>query len=215
MSLMLLGFLLLGTGVMMIPIMIQGNWYHFDVKKRIVVTVLLTIIGTISTYIWFFIENHWIGGISFYGAVFLVPLVFFYIARLLNEKWQYVLDLCAPAECAMLAIMKIQCLVHGCCKGMILNTSAEGIVIRFPSPIAEMVNGLLLLIILLALARKERYRTQIYPIYMLLYGITRFILNFFREEQQPFFGGLTAGSFWSILAIVIAGIWLNRLKCKK
>lgn len=108
----------------------------------------------------------------------------------------------------MLAILKMQCAVNGCCVGILLTITADGTYIRFPSQIIELLNALVLMVILLWLIRKGTWQGRIYPIYMLLYGITRFILNLLRDTK-PFLLGLPAGNFWSLVAIVIALIWLR------
>lgn len=196
---------------MLVPILVQGSWYQLKLWKRFVLAVLLTAAGTIGTYLLFFVENGKIGGISFYGAVFFVPIIFLLIAKILREPYKCLMDICAVAECAMLAIMKVQCVQNGCCSGKIFTIS-DRVSILFPSQIAEMINGTILLVILLILSRNKKYQGSIYPLYMLLYGTTRFILNLFRADQSVFLIGLTAGSLWSLISVGIGFIWMLLIK---
>ena len=208
-------YVAIGTIFMFIPILVQSISYKIKIWKSVIVAILLAITGTVSTYLMFLIENRFFGGISFYGAVFFVPLFFIPIALILKENYFLLTDLCAPAECAMLVIMKIQCLMAGCCRGVILYTNAEGTEVRFPSPIAEMINAIILCIALLILARKISNRGIIYPLYLILYGVSRFILNIGREEFFITEKFLPMGSIWSIVAVIVGIIWIFVFKKHK
>lgn len=214
-SLKLLLYLAVGTAVMYIPVLILTLRYSQKVLKSVPLTLLLTVSGTLGTYLMFYLESGYIGGTSFYGAVFLVPLLFVPVAWLLRMPYGYALDLCAAGECAMLAVMKVQCLLSGCCRGAVLYVTEAGAPVRFPSQIAELANALLLLVILLCLSRKETNRGKLYPMYMLLYGLTRFVLNLFREARTPFALGLPAGNFWSVWSVLIGAAMLFVLSRKK
>lgn len=195
---------------MLIPILIQSSWYQIPWIKRFLLAVLLTVCGTVGTYLLFFVENGWIGGTSFYGAVFFVPVGFLLVAKALRISYYDALDLCAPAECIMLAIMKVQCLLSGCCAGRALCVNAQGITVVFPSQIAELINALMIFAVLMILAYRGSFRARLYSLYMLIYGISRFVLNLFRETavENPF----PIGNVWSVVSIVIGIVALIILK---
>lgn len=201
-SLKLLIVLAIGTVLMWIPIVILASWYQIKKWKTIPVAILLTIAGTLGTYIWYFMETRGGVGRSFYGAVFLVPLFFLPVAKLMRIPYGKLMDFCAPAECVMLSIMKIQCLIDGCCGGKVLFINAEGVPVCFPSQIVEMGNAILVFAVLMILAHRKQSRGTIYPWYLVSYGVSRLILNQFRATL-PFFWGLSAGSLWSICAIIL------------
>lgn len=201
-------FLIMGTCAMLLPMLILGRQYRVARWKTILAAILLTVVGTAGTYAWFIIENWALGGQSFYGAIFLVPPVFLLIARLLKVSCGELLDLSAPAECVMLIIMKYKCMVDGCCGGRVLCTTAEGLEIVFPSQITEACNALLIAIILMIMARNPKNRGTLFPWYMVIYGISRFVLNLFRAEEAVFLLGMTAGNVWSLLAIAVGAVWL-------
>ena len=211
-SVKLLIFLLLGTLAMLVPMIIQSIWYKIKLWKSVIMAVLLTVIGTLGTYIWFFVENLWFGGRSFYGAIFIVPIVFIVIPKFFRISYGYLMDLCAPAECIMLAIMKAKCLIDGCCGGRILFETASGEIIRFPSQIAELIVAILLCIILMFFAYKPKFRGTLYLWYMVLYGLSRFILNFFRDVWGN--GTIPFGTIWSVFSVIIGIIILITIKYK-
>lgn len=197
---------------MLILILIMMRMYRVRMWKGLPVAVILTVTGTIGTYIWFLIECSFFGGRSYFGAVFLVPLAFVYIAKLLRIPYGHLMDFCAPAECVMLAIMKYQCLLDGCCGGKVLYSIALDGSVVFPSQMAELINAFILMIVLLVMGYFPKNRGKIYGWYLLLYGITRFVLNLLRETATPFLLGLPIGNVWSLLAIFIGFLWLTDRK---
>ena len=206
-TLKLLLFLVVGTVAMLVPIMIQTRRYEIDLIKGFLIAIILTIVGTISTYVWFFIEVGTFSGISFFGAVFIVPIVFVLFAKLFGIPYGQIMDICAPAECAMLVIMKVHCFVSGCCDGKLLYITEHGTQVYFPSQIVELTNALVIAVVLLLLSRKKENNGTIYAWYMVLYGSTRFVLNFFRDTK-PILLFMGWGSIWGILAILIGVTWL-------
>lgn len=197
-----------GTLAMLILMLIIGIKYRIKLWKCVIVSISLTIVGTIGTYLMFFVENSVFEGCSYYGAVFFVPIVFLYYAKLIQIPYKDLMDLCAPAECVMLAIMKCQCLLAGCCGGRVMYLTPEGAAVMFPSQIVELVNALVIMAVLMGLAFVPKLRGKLYPIYLVVYGITRFVLNCFRMEQFPLLAGLTPGCLWSLIAIFIGILWL-------
>ena len=201
---------------MLVPILILMKLYRVRLWKGIPIAFILTITGTIGTYIWYTIENFEtfeyipFGGRSFYGAVFVVPIVFLLVAKLFRIPYGELMDCCAPAECAMLVIMKYQCLVDGCCGGRILYETSDGVQVRFPSQIVEVTVAAAIFVVLMLLAFNKRNQRAIYPYYLLIYGGARFVLNFFRDELSSFILGIPPGHLWSLCAIIIVSIILYK-----
>lgn len=201
--------LAVGTIAMAAVMLLPRRWRAgLPMWKTLLSAAVLTVLGVLGAKLMFLIESGFWAGTSFYGAMFFPPLIMVLLALLLRVPPLALLDLCAPAECVMLALLKVLCLKNGCCGGRLLFTTASGGEIYFPSQIIELLNALVLMVMLLWLIRKGTWQGRIYPIYMLLYGITRFILNLLRDTK-PFLLGLPAGNFWSLVAIVIALIWLR------
>lgn len=206
----------IGTVAMLLPIVILMRRYRVKCWKSIPTAVILTITGTLGTYVWFLLETFRFGGRSFYGAVFLVPPVFVFISALLRIPRGELLDFCAPAECIMLAIMKYKCMLDECCRGRAIWPGPEGTLLCFPSQIVEGINALILCVVLIRLAFNEKNKGTIYPWYLILYGVSRFILNFFRYEWEVYDGGIPPlGTIWSVLAVMIGLKWLSVMRKRK
>lgn len=212
MTLKTIAVLSAGTFAMMLLIMLLMKRYGIRLWKSVPVAVLLTVAGTVSTYIWFFVESSMFGARSYYGAVFLVPVFFLAVAKWMRIPYGDLMDFCAPAECAMLILMKYQCLVDGCCAGRFLYVNAEGIAVVFPSQLVETANAVVIMVILVCLALNLKNRGKIYPWYLLLYGASRFVLNWFREDTDPLLMGLPAGNLWSLIAVFIGVLYVRGYK---
>ena len=201
-------FLAIGTLMMGLPIIFVAKKYEIRIWKACAGTLLLTIFGATGTLLMYYFENGKFGGLSFYGAVFLVPVAFIVISLILQIPYGKIMDLCAIGECIMLALMKVHCILGGCCLGRVLFTTDSGVPVLFPSREAEMAVAIILFAILLQWALRKKRCGQLYAWYLVLYGGTRFVLNIFREawvDREMF---LPYGNIWSLVALAIGTTWL-------
>lgn len=201
----------LGAVMMFISMILRKKEFQqVAIWKMALLTVWLTITGVAGTMILAYIETGEFGGTSFYGAVLMVP-VFILPAMLMKIKYLDILNLCAPAECAMLVVMRFDCLDKGCCFGRYL----PDLEFQFPSQIVEMVVGITVMTILIRMHKKD-HQAKLYPWYMVLYGICRFIIQGFRYGgTDPWVLGLSQGHLWSLVSIAIGTTWLLLSKAWK
>lgn len=206
MSEKLIVFLAVGTVAMGIPIMIMSARYEVAMWKAVPTILMLTISGTAGTFLMYYVENQRFGGLSFYGAVFLVPIVFLVVAPILQVSYGKEMDFCAVGECIMLALMKFHCIIGDCCLGRVLWVLSDGTLIRFPSRLAEMVVAFILFVILYRWAMQGKNHGELYIWYIILYGSSRFVLNIFRESWVTKEMILPFGNIWSLAAVTIGAI---------
>lgn len=201
----------LGAVAMFVSLVLRKKQFpQVALWKMIVLTVWLTITGVLGTMILAYIESGKFGGTSFYGAVLMVPVLIM-PAMLMKITHKDILNLCAPAECAMLLVMRFDCLDKGCCFGKYLPKLG----FQFPSQIAEMIVALAVMIVLIRMHRKNP-QIQLYPWYMIMYGVLRFCIQGLRYGgTNPWILGLSAGHFWSLVSITIGTIWLLLSRVRK
>lgn len=78
--------------------------------------------------------------------------------------------------------------------------------LRHPSQLYEaFFEGLIIFIILWLLRNKKNLQNKMFPLFLILYGIFRFLIEFVREEN--FFGLFTMGQYLSLI-ILTAGLIL-------
>ena len=119
----------------------------------------------------------------------------------------------------------IMLILGGCCYGIEShfgftahgNTINPGVndVNRFPVQLVEAACNLLIFILILTLFRKALMKDKLIYVYMLIYPVVRFILEFLRgDEIRGFLFGLSTSQWISILLFVYAlirlGIWRFR-----
>lgn len=209
---------ILGSGaVAMLAVILWGrrNYPHVKMWKLPIVSFYLTIAGVLGTLFLYYIENGYIKGTSFYGAVLLVPVLMLPVL-VLRISFHDLMDLIAPSGCAMVAIMKLDCIRAGCCEGVLLTKLGLPDT-RFPAQLTELAASLAIMVVLLRMQShpEGKYRGKIYPYYLLLYGVIRFCLNWFRADLAPFVWILPPGNFWSVIAVVLGAMWLLLLRLRR
>lgn len=198
----------------------QNRFYMIPLWKLIIAIVLMMLSGLLGISLLYYVEYGVWGGKSFFGCILLTPIVILFVSKILKVPTNDLMDIAGPICAAFLAVIKINCLDAGCCEGIVLKVAADGAVIRFPSQIIEGVNGAIICAVLLFLQRKEKYRRRLAPMFLMLYGCTRFVLNFFRDHLwslDPFEKlGLFVprGHFWAFICIVWGAVWYILL-CRK
>ena len=194
-------FLLAGMALMIICMCLVNRMvYHYPLWKVIISGAVLTGIGLLGAHIMSWIESGNWSGRSFYGAVFLTPILLWPLAKIIKMSYGRLMDLAAPAECIMLALLKVKCQIDGCCAGRIYSIPSGSF--QFPSQKVECIAAMILMIVLLIMIKQKKYEGKIFQSYLIMYGVVRFVLNLFRETT-PWIGPLAAGNFWSLVSVVI------------
>jgi phosphatidylglycerol:prolipoprotein diacylglycerol transferase len=130
-----------------------------------------------------------------------------------------VADFVAPCVPTGLAAGRIGNFINGELWGRVADPSlpwgmvfrGAGDAPRHPSQLYQfLLEGLLLFVLLWLYARRPRRRGQVAGVFLLGYGVLRFIAEFFREPDD-FLGllslGLSMGQ-WLCLPMVALGLWL-------
>lgn len=152
------------------------------------------------------------GGSVFYGGL-IGALLFSYIYVKRKNIDKYLLsDLCAPLIPLFHFFGRIGCFLTGCCYGIeskigftykhsLINV-ANG-VNRFPIQLVEAFYNLILFILLTYFYKKGKLKGKLIYVYLILYSIGRYFLEFFRgDEYRGFILGISTSQFISILIIV-------------
>lgn len=190
-------------------------------------TLLTVIFGLLSAFfvqkIYFLIEGNNKDGMTFYGGLLFGTIFFICFHYLIVEK-KYKNSIkeivkIAPA-CITLAhgFGRIGCFFAGCCYG---KDSENGLYFSslgrkvIPTNLYEAIFLFLLSAVLIYLIFKKHCQFTM-PIYLLCYGIFRFIIEFFRgDDRGKLFGFISPSQWISIFFIIIAIIYFIILKRKE
>ena len=145
--------------------------------------------------------NFSINSISLYGSILFFPIFPFIYSLIKKSSPSRFFDLYVIPICLTLIVLRINCIKHGCCGGIIINNYEV-----LPREI-EIVSFSLFSIIFGTLIIKNKCIGKIYPLFLISYGELRFILEFFRKGNN-IIGPFHIAHFWSITSITIGIIVL-------
>ena len=159
------------------------------------------------------------GGVFYGGLILAVAVALWYIRRIGLPLWT-TCDVFAPGIALGHVVGRFGCLFAGCCYGK-PTTRPWGITFTdpfaaanvgtplgvplHPTQLYEAGAELAILIVLLATERKGRgFAGRTFWLYMLLYAISRFIIEFFRGDERGAVGMFSTSQFISILLVPLA-----------
>lgn len=167
----------------------------------------------------------WQGGMSFHGGLLGVIIVLFLFARKKKKTLLEIGDFVAPLIPLGLALGRLGNFINGelwgrpttLPWGMVFPQTHDGIA-RHPSQLYEMgLEGFALFALVWWFARKPRPVGQVSAVFLMGYGLFRFLVEFTRAPD--YFLGLLAGglSMGQLLSVpmVIAGALIFVLSAKK
>ena len=175
--------------------------------------LLLTACGIAGARTLYILENleNWQSalsgnGVSFFGSIYLIPLLMPLVGRLLKMNTKETLDLCAPCVAIMIGCIRIGCLLSGCCGGWVVYIG--DIYFAWPTQIMESIGDFLIFLWLAKLHKQEKHQGQLYPLLMIGYSVLRFMIEFLRYSPEKWLI-FSAGHGFAIIAIAIAALWLR------
>lgn len=151
---------------------------HMKLYAVLPFTVLHVLYGVLTVRLFAALEGV-PGGMSLFGAVFLMPAAYYAGAKLFKRPPAEVFDIFTICLVATLFFARINCLVSGCCLGRQIFHQSE---VRWPTRETELLFYIVFLLLLAPRVRRGRTNGTIYPIYMAAYGLFRMIIECFRES---------------------------------
>src|SRR3954453_5587330 len=163
------------------------------------------------------------GGVFYGGLILAVAVALLYIRKVGLPLWTTT-DVFAPGIALGHVVGRFGCLFAGCCYGKpttlrwgitftdpfaAANVGTPLGVPLHPTQIYEAAAEALILAILLWTERKGRpYPGRTFWLYMLLYAISRFVIEFFRGDERGAVGMFSTSQFISILLAPLAVVML-------
>ena len=169
------------------------------------------------------------GGVFYGGLIAAVTVALWYLWRHRMPVWT-VTDAFAPGIALGHVIGRLGCLMAGCCFGIrapdlpwaitfhseyaAQNVGTPLNVPLHPTQLYEAGAELLILILLLVTERKGRpFPGRTFWGYMFLYGVSRFIIEFYRGDARGMIGSFSTSQFVSLIIVplsIIMLIYLSR-----
>lgn len=199
---------------------IGGEWmYDF-----LLVTLLAGVIVSHALYVvlnlGLYVSNPWTilniteEGLSLHGALAAGVIVALWFCRKRGVSFYTLADTLAPSVALGIGIGRWGCFFNGCCYGVptsgswgVLTRYAPGL--RYPTQIYESIAAFALFALLWSVRSKMKADGQVFTLFLLMYSVIRFFVEFFRESA--YLGPLTYAQAASILIVAVALYWFYRL----
>jgi phosphatidylglycerol:prolipoprotein diacylglycerol transferase len=169
------------------------------------------------------------GGV-FYGGLIAALVVALLLVRRYQLSMWTTADLMAPGIALGHVVGRFGCLLAGCCYGRPTDVP-WGIVFTDPAAAANVGTPLgiplhptqlydagaelLILVFLLATERKGHpFPGRTFWLYMLLYGVSRFVVEFFRGDERGMLMGLSTSQVVSLVVVPLSLVMLMRLAAR-
>ena len=209
----------------------ERGWDRREIEDLLFFGVLGVVIGGRLGYVLFYKPGYyaanpleifavWKGGMSFHGGLLgvLAAVALFGLRR--SRPFLEITDIIAPCVPLGLASGRIGNFINGELWGRPADPSlpwamvfpqSGSMVPRHPSPPYQFaLEGMLLFVLLWLYARRERRRGQVSGMFLVGYGVFRFIAEYFREPDA--FLGLLALNMsmgqWLCVPMILAGLAL-------
>ena len=151
------------------------------------------------------------GGLVFYGGFLGAGVGIAIFARLRRERLLPLLDFIITAIPLGHALGRVGCYLNGCCYGQAWEgwgaVRVEGLN-RYPVQLYEAVANLLIYVLVLAKYRLRRREGDALCLYLLVYPVTRFLLEFLRGDGELQWMNLTVAQ-WISMVLFSIGLVLH------
>lgn len=209
---MLVGFLAMGYIMLR-----RKNLYNTTAVQSCLFTVLLMLSGLAGCKLLYVLENLHetmetgisLGGFSFFGAVFLVPVVMPLFGRLFRLSARQSLDASALCVVIMVGTIRFGCFLNGCCGGWMVEIGQFRF--RWPTQAMESIGDFAILFWLLSFQERKKQQGTLYPLFMLAYSGMRFLIEFLRDTPKDWLY-LSHGQWFSLVAILCGFAALYKMK---
>lgn len=220
-------FLILGVVVSILSGAFLARKFGISVKLGMLI-ILINNFGVLAGSKILFLLNNLssvqngieVGGLLLYGGILFHPIYMYCVSNFFKVERKTFFDFSTPPFILGVAIYRIGCFCGGCCCGIpadwgfAMAHSPE--VLRVPTQLIELVFDVGIFVMLLIVERKNWFNGTkgiLYPIFMVSYGVIRFVIEFFRVRDVLLWG-MSQAHFLSLLSIAIGIIWIY-FKTKK
>ncbi|MFH1975640.1 MAG: prolipoprotein diacylglyceryl transferase [Pseudomonadota bacterium] len=173
----------------------------------------------------------WNGGLVFYGGFIAALVTGVIFLKIKNIPVWKTADIMAPSIALAHFFGRIGCFFAGCCYGKYCDLpwavtfnhsdslAPTGIPLH-PTQLYEALGNLGIFLFLFFFSKRKKYDGQIFWMYVLLYGITRSVIETFRGDFRGdyIFGNLSVsqviGGVMAVISVVMLLIQSRRVKSK-
>ena len=164
-------------------------------------------------------------GFVIYGAILGGILGIYIYSK--KKAWNTlnVLDLLVPSLPLAQGFGRIGCFLAGCCYGKVTSLPigvefknspfAPANVFLIPTQIFSSIFDFMLALFLLWYDRRERKKGRVFSLYLIIYSVGRFLIEFLRGDPRGSVSILSTSQFISLFVLIVGVLLFNFEKIKK
>lgn len=153
-------------------------------------------------------------GFVVFGGIIVGAFAMFTYCKLTKHEFLDYFDLMLPSVALAQGFGRIGCFLAGCCYGR-ETSCAIGITFHdspfapngvslMPTQLMMSAGDFLLALALILYARRKHVKGQVGTLYLILYSIGRFIIEFYRNDYRGSIGPLSTSQFIGLIVAVIS-----------
>ncbi len=216
----------------------RGRRYGFagDLVLDFSLTVMISSVIGVRLFYFFTHPDHfepwyevfllWKGGLTLYGGIIAAIVAVAWFCRRRKVPFLKMADVLAPQVALGIGITRLGCFLNGCCYGrptdgpfgiVFPETCAAGwetgCASLHPAQLYSSLGGFLAWILVLLWERRPSGAGATFARFLMLYGLSRFVVDFWRAYEPGAVGplGLTL-SQWISVGLMLGGLLLLRTR---
>ena len=196
--------------------------YKIEKWRALLYIVIVYSISVIWMFFQCWVENGfkgW-GGNNIVRTFVWVPIAAWLAGKFLKIEWLRGCDFVAPCVPLVQAVSHWGCVFAGCCHGYSCSWGIYNPLLNentFPCQPIEALAALAVVLIICRYEKKRNYNTNgmAYPLMLMLFGYSRFLLEFLRDNPKPILGISTLAVHSLFMALVGTAAYTTIKECSK
>lgn len=205
--------------------LIYTIWYGYKSKLGIKKTFTILVLAFPLIYLWMLVL-YWIasgfktfGGQNMVMVFVYVPIIALGVSKIAKVDWTEECCYHAASLPLLHSFGHLGCIFAGCCGGYVSTWGIYNVstgAMHFPIQLIESIVSLSVALILIVRIYRRNFipDEKQFPIMLVLYGSTRFMCEFFRDNKKILFG-LSSLSLHALFMCLVGVVWLLVVKYKE
>lgn len=207
-------FFVAGGVVLMIFCFANAKNYKIPLKKAIPFVIIVYAIAVAWMFFLYWAESGFrnFGGNNIVRIFVWVPLIAWPFCKLFKLDFKTMCDYLAPVVCVQHGVSHFGCIFGGCCYSYEWAPGIWNHVLRYNTfpiqPIEALVAVAIVLYIWLS-EKKSGFKVtgEYYPLMLILFGYSRFLLEFARDNEKLFLG-ISSLAIHALIMGIVGTAWL-------
>ena len=212
-------FFFVGGGVVLIAFCLwNAKNYKIPLKKAIPFVLVVYAVSVAWMFFLYWAESGFknFGGNNIVRIFVWVPVFAWPMCKWLKLDFHRMCDYLAPVVCVQHGFSHFGCMFGGCCYGYPWESGIYNHVLKYKTFPIQPIEALVAVGIVLFIWLKEKKNGfkvtgEYYPLMLILFGYSRFLLEFARDNEKLFLG-ISNLAIHALIMGIVGTIWLIRKK---